>query len=117
MAGALDAVIALPNGINYRFGDNTNELPSTLKQKLLLARTYITRAPIMVFDEPGSGLDPEGDYKFIETLKSLRGNTTVLFISHRPSHIRLADTLLVFDKGYLRAAGPPNELLKQPASA
>jgi ATP-binding cassette subfamily C protein LapB len=117
MAGALDAVMALQNGINYCFGDNTNELPSTLKQKLLLARTYITRAPIMVFDEPGSGLDAEGDYKFIETLKSLRGNTTVLFISHRPSHIRLADTLLVFDKGYLRAAGPPSELLKQPASA
>ena len=117
MAGALEAVLALPKGIHYRFGDNTNELPSTLKQKLLLARTYITRAPIMVFDEPGSGLDTEGDHKFVETLKSLRGNTTVLFISHRPSHIRLADTLLVFDKGYLRAAGPPNELLKQPASA
>jgi ATP-binding cassette subfamily C protein LapB len=117
MAGALDTVMTLQNGINYRFGDNTNELPSTLKQKLLLARTYITRAPIMVFDEPGSGLDAEGDHKFVETLKSLRGNTTVLFISHRPSHIRLADTLLVFDKGYLRAAGPPSELLKQPASA
>lgn len=117
MSGALEAVLALPKGINYRFGDNTNELPSTLKQKLLLARTYITRAPIMVFDEPGSGLDIEGDHKFVETLKSLRGNTTVLFISHRPSHIRLADALLVFDKGYLRAAGPPNELLKQPASA
>ena len=117
MAGALSAVMALPNDINYRFGDNTNELPSTLKQKLLLARTYITRAPIMIFDEPGSGLDAEGDHKFVETLKSLKGKTTVLFISHRPSHIRLADTLLVFDKGYLRAAGPPNELLKQPASA
>ncbi|CAM3820439.1 peptidase domain-containing ABC transporter [Polynucleobacter antarcticus] len=117
MAGALSAVLALPNGINYRFGDNTNELPSTLKQKLLLARTYITRAPIMIFDEPGSGLDADGDYKFVETLKSLKGKTTVLFISHRPSHIRLADTLLVFDKGYLRAAGPPNELLKQPVSA
>ncbi len=117
MAGALSAVMALPNDINYRFGDSTNELPSTLKQKLLLARTYITRAPIMIFDEPGSGLDAEGDHKFVETLRSLKGKTTVLFISHRPSHIRLADTLLVFDKGYLRAAGPPNELLKQPVSA
>jgi len=117
MAGALSSVMALQNGINYRFGDNTNELPSSLKQKLLLARTYITRAPIMIFDEPGSGLDAEGDYKFVETLKSLKGKTTVLFISHRPSHIRLADTLLVFDKGYLRAAGSPDELLKQPTSA
>jgi len=114
MAGGLETVLSLPNGIDYRIGDNTNELPAGLKQKLLLARTYITRAPIMVFDEPGSGLDPEADNKFIEALKALKASkTTVLFISHRPSHIRIANTLLVFDKGYLRAAGPPNELLKQ----
>ena len=71
----------------------------------------------MLFDEPGTGLDDVGDKKFMEALNILRGRTTVVFISHRPSHIRLADTLLVFDKGYLRAAGPPDVLLKQPTAA
>lgn len=117
MAGALEQVLALPKGLEYRVGDNTNELPSSLKQKLSLARAYLTRAPIMLFDEPGTGLDEIGDKKFMETLNLLRGRTTVIFISHRPSHIRLADTLLVFDKGYLRAAGPPDALLKQPTAA
>ena len=117
MAGALEQIMALPKGIDYRVGDNTNELPSSLKQKLSLARAYLTRAPIMLFDEPGAGLDDYGDQKFMETLKALKGKATVLFISHRPSHIRLADTLLVMDKGYLRAAGPPDVLLKQPTAA
>ena len=117
MAGALEQVLALPKGIEYRVGDNTNELPSSLKQKLSLARAYLTRAPIMLFDEPGAGLDDEGDQKFMETLQALKGKATVIFISHRPSHIRLADTLLVLDKGYLRAAGPPDVLLKQSTSA
>ena len=117
MAGALDQVLALPKGLEYRVGDNTNDLPTNLKQKLSLARAYLTRAPIMLFDEPGAGLDELGDRKFMETLKEMKGKTTVIFISHRPSHIRLADTLLVLDKGYLRAAGPPNELLKQPTAA
>ncbi len=117
MAGALEQVLALPRGLEYRVGDNTNELPSSMKQKLSLARAYLTRAPIMLFDEPGTGLDEEGDQKFMKTLQSLKGNTTVLFISHRPSHIKLADTLLVFDKGYLRAAGPPEVLLAQPTAA
>ncbi len=117
MAGALEQIMALPRGIEYRVGDNTNELPSSLKQKLSLARAYLTRAPIMLFDEPGAGLDDYGDQKFMETLRALKGKATVLFISHRPSHIRLADTLLVMDKGYLRAAGPPDVLLKQPAAA
>ena len=117
MAGALEQIMALPRGIEYRVGDNTNELPSSLKQKLSLARAYLTRAPIMLFDEPGAGLDDYGDQMFMETLKALKGKATVLFISHRPSHIRLADTLLVMDKGYLRAAGPPDVLLKQPTAA
>jgi len=117
MAGALEQVLELPRGLEYRVGDNTNELPSSLKQKLSLARAYLTRAPIMLFDEPGTGLDDMGDKKFMETLQLLKGRTTVIFISHRPSHIRLADTLLVFDKGYLRAAGPPDVLLKQPTAA
>jgi len=117
MAGALEQILALPKGIEYRVGDNTNELPSSLKQKLSLARAYLTRAPIMLFDEPGAGLDDYGDQKFMEALQALKGKATVLFISHRPSHIRLADTLLVMDKGYLRAAGPPDVLLKQPSAA
>lgn len=117
MAGALDQVLALPQGLQYRVGDNTNELPASLKQKLSLARAYLTRAPIMLFDEPGSGLDEQGDRKFIETIKSFRGNTTVMFISHRPSHIKLADTLMIFDKGYLRASGAPDALLKQPVAS
>lgn len=117
MAGALEQVLALPKGLEYRVGDNTNELPSSLKQQISLARAYLTRAPIMLFDEPGAGLDEVADRKLMETLKALKGKATVIFISHRPSHIRLADTLLVIDRGYLRAAGPPNELLKQPVTA
>ena len=117
MAGALEQTLALPEGIQCRVGDNRNELSGSLKQKILLARAYLTRAPIMLFDEPGTGLDPEGDQKFMEALKSLKGRATVVFISHRPNHIRLADTLLVFDKGYLRASGKPEDLLRQPTAA
>lgn len=113
MAGALDQVLALPRGLEYRVGDNTNSLPSSLKQKISLARAYITRAPIMLFDEPGNALDSAGDRYFTDVMTSLKGKSTVLFISHRPSQILLADTLLVFDKGYLRAAAPPADILKQ----
>jgi len=117
MAGALEQVLALPQGLEYRVGDNTNELAASLKQKFSLARAYLTRAQILLFDEPGNGLDEIGDRKFIETMKRLRGNTTVVFISHRPSHIKLADTLMIFDKGYLRASGAPDALLRQPVAS
>lgn len=112
-AGALEQVQSLPHGLDYRVGDNASaQMPSSLHGKLSLARAYLTHSPIMLFDEPGAGLDKLGDSKFMEILQRLRGNTTVLFITHRPSHMRLADALMVFDSGYLRGFGKPEELLK-----
>jgi ATP-binding cassette subfamily B protein len=117
-AGALEQVQALPGGLDYRVGDNASEqLPASLRQKLALARAYLTRAPILLLDEPGTGLDNLGDARFMEMLDRLRGHTTVLFITHRPSHMRLADKLLVFERGYLRSAGKPSDLLRPPAKA
>lgn len=116
MAGCLEQVLALPGGLDFRGGDNNQDLSLSLRKKLALARAYLTRAPILLFDEPTAGLDPAADRKFAEVLLALKGKATVFFISHKPIHIKLADTLMVFDKGYLRAAGPPSELLRQPAS-
>lgn len=117
MAGALDQVNALPMGIDYRVGDNTNELGASLLQKLSLARAYLTQAPILLVDESAAGLDLAGDQAFMQSLELMRGKRTVIFITHRPSHMRMADILLIFDKGYLRASGPPEKLLKQVTAA
>ena len=118
MAGALAQVEELPKGLEYRVGDNASEqLPASLRQKLTLARAYLTNAPIMLFDEPGAGLDALGDRKFMEALDYFRGKKTVFFISHRPSHIKLADTVIVMDQGYVRAAGKPEDLFKTPSAA
>jgi ATP-binding cassette, subfamily C, bacterial LapB len=117
-AGALEQVLDLPKGLEYRIGDNASEqLPASLRQKLTLARAYLTEAPIMLFDEPGAGLDALGDRKFMEALENFRGKTTVFFISHRPSHIKLADTVIVLEQGYVRAAGKPQDLFKTPSAA
>ncbi len=117
-AGALEQVLDLPKGLEYRIGDNASEqLPASLRQKLTLARAYLTDAPIMLFDEPGAGLDALGDRKFMEALENFRGKTTVFFISHRPSHIKLADTVIVLEQGYVRAAGKPQDLFKTPSAA
>jgi ATP-binding cassette, subfamily C, bacterial LapB len=118
MAGALEETLALPKGLEDRLGDGFSEqLPASLRQKLSLARAYLTNAPIMLFDEPGAGLDDYGDQRFMQSLNQLKGRSTVFYISHRPSHIKLADTVLIFDRGYLRAAGKPSDLFKSPPAA
>lgn len=113
-AGVLDQILALPDGFNTRLGDaKSDQISDSLSQELALARAYIRRAPIMLFDEPVTGLDFEHDQQFARVVNEMRGETTVFIISHRPSHLKLADKILLFDKGYLRLAGRADEVRNQ----
>ncbi len=114
IAGVLDQVEALPGGLDYRIGDSASDrLPASMRQKMALARAYLSRAPILIFDEPGNGLDFGGDACFVAALKALKGKRTVLFISHRPSHMKLADRVLLFRNGALQGTADPANLFPQ----
>ena len=67
----------------------------------------------MLFDEPVTGLDFEGDQQFVRMVEEMRGTSTVFIISHRPGHFKLADKILLFEDGYLRLAGPADEVREQ----
>ena len=121
-AGVLDDVLALEQGsgkwkktgFDVRIGDSAGaQMPTSLLQRLNLARGYLKRAPIMLFDEPGNGLDYEGDQTFMKKVERLKGNTTVFLVTHRPSHLRLADKIVWMDAGHVRAVGPAEQIREQ----
>ena len=113
-AGVLDTILALPDGFDTRLGDGRSaQMSGSLTQSLSLARAYIKRSPIMLFDEPVTGLDFEGDQQFVRVVEEMRGTSTVFIISHRPGHFKLADKILLFEDGYLRLAGPADEVREQ----
>ena len=64
----------------------------------------------MLFDEPVNGLDFEGDRNFLQAVEYFRGQSTIFMVTHRPSHLKVADRILVFEAGYLRLAGPADEV-------
>lgn len=113
LAGALEQVNALPDQLNHRLGDTKRDLPESLMRKLALARAYITDAPIIILDEPSTNLDDFGSECLAKFFQENKGRKTIIFSSHRPSHLRLADKVMLFDKGYLMAAAPPDEVLSQ----
>jgi ATP-binding cassette subfamily C protein LapB len=114
LAGALNDVTLLPEGIQTRAGDSlTDRLPASLRQKISLARAYLTMSPILLFDEPANTLDMDGDRWFLDALRKLKGRSTIFLVTHRPSHIRLADMAVVLQGGYVRYAGAPAEALKR----
>jgi ATP-binding cassette subfamily C protein LapB len=110
----LDEILALPDGFETRLTDRLQrQLSNGFKQGLMLARAYAKNAPIYLLDEPAAHLDGEGDRALMHKLEALRGRATVFIVTHRPSHLRLADRVVVMDAGRILLNGPPGEVLLQ----
>jgi len=121
-AGVLDEIEAMAQGsgkwrrtgFDVRIGDSgAGQMPTSVLQRLNLARGYLKRSPIMLFDEPGNGLDFKGDQTFMAMVEELRHNTTCLLVTHRPSHLKICDKIVWLEYGNVRAYGPASEVLKQ----
>ncbi|VAW01272.1 HlyB/MsbA family ABC transporter [hydrothermal vent metagenome] len=110
-ANVMDDITALEYGFDTRIGDQSiQSLPSSFKQRISLARAYLKKAPILLLDEPAKTLDFDGDSAFMKSLQSIKGDTTILMVSHRPSHIKMADKILVLENGMVSKFGTPAEI-------
>ncbi len=110
--GIQDQIAALPDGIETRIGDQrVQQLNVGFKQRLAIARALLRKPRLLLLDEAARALDFEGDQAFADMIRGLRGNTTVVMVSHRPSHLKLCDQMIVLEAGAVVAAGKPDEVL------
>jgi len=88
-----------------------------LKQKLALARCFIKDAPIYLLDNPAASLDTDSELHLLKKLAALKGRATVLFTTFRPSHMRLADRVILLKDGQVVLDGPPDRVLERISAA
>jgi ATP-binding cassette subfamily C protein/ATP-binding cassette subfamily C protein LapB len=88
-----------------------------LKQRLALARCFIKDAPLYLLDNPAAALDTASELHLLKKLSGLRGHATVLFTTFRPSHMRLADRLILLKDGQVALDGPPDKVLERMSAA
>lgn len=81
-------------------------------QKIAIARSIISPAPIKILDEPTASLDPIAESKIYTEFETLMTDNTTIFISHRLGSTKLADEILVIDNGQLIEQGTHQDLLK-----
>jgi ATP-binding cassette subfamily C protein CydC len=82
-AGIGEVVRALPEGLATRCGEAGARFSGGQARRLALARALLTEAPVLILDEPASGLDPETERAFLETLGEATAGRTVILIVHR----------------------------------
>lgn len=80
-------------------------------QKLTVARSVLSPAPIVVLDEPNAALDPMSEMAFYSVYKDMLGKKTTLFISHRLGAVKAADRILVLRDTHLIAMDSHDELM------
>jgi len=91
---------------------NGFELSGGEWQKVALARAYMRDAPIIILDEPTAALDARSEYDVFKRFSEMTQNRTAVLISHRFSTVRMADRIIVMDKGEILEIGSHEELLR-----
>jgi ATP-binding cassette, subfamily C, bacterial LapB len=103
---------ALPDGLATRIsGTEARSISQGLLCRLSIARALVKKPPILLFDDPGNGLDRAGDAAFMTHLERCRGQSTVLLVTARPSHMRLADRVIEMRSGVVAADGVPEAMV------
>ncbi len=82
-------------------------------QKIALARAYMKDAQLLILDEPTAALDARAEYEVFQRFAELTKGKSAVLISHRFSTVRMADRILVLDKGQMIEMGSHEELLQQ----
>lgn len=112
MAGLKEDIDALPEGLNTRISNaRIAQLPNGFLQRFSLARTMLRPAPIILMDEPGSGMDKAGEEALMHCLQWLKGRSTIVIATLRPAHMRLADNIIFMQNGAILKMGNYDEIV------
>ena len=108
-----DAVAEFKDGYDTVVGERGVTLSGGQKQRTAIARTLLSGAPVMVFDDALSAVDAKTDEAIRTRLREAAGGSTLILIAHRVSTLMQADQIIVLENGRIVERGTHEELLKK----
>ena len=116
LAGLDEAINKLKNGIHTPLGKTMKggqDISGGQWQRVAIARSLISQAPVRILDEPTSALDPISESLLYSEFEKLMNGKTTVFISHRLGSTKLADEILVINAGKIIERGTHEVLMAQ----
>ena len=111
LAHAHEFIEGLPEGYRTDLSERAQNLSGGQRQRIAIARAFIRDTPVLILDEPTTGLDAESTDLVLGALRTLMKGKTTLIISHDLSLVRCADRILVMRAGRIEQVGTHTELL------
>ena len=110
--GIHDYIMSLPKGYNTVLTENAINFSGGQKQLLAIARTLLSKAEILIFDEVTSSLDTLLVEKIKDIFENLKLDHTIIIITHKKDVMKIADKIVVLNKGEIVGQGSHKELMK-----
>lgn len=112
-ADAHEFIEKLPDGYDTIVGQKGRMLSGGQRQRIAIARAMIRNAPVLILDEPTTGLDAASGYRVLEPLKRLMEGRTTIIISHDLAAVREADEIILLEGGRIRERGTHEDLIER----
>ena len=111
LANAHDFIVSMPEGYATMVGERGVTLSGGQRQRIAIARAIVRNAPILILDEPTTGLDAASEQAVIDALDRLMKGRTSVVIAHHLSTIRHANVIFVVNGSQVVEQGTHDELL------
>jgi len=113
LSGAHEFILELPEGYDTMVGEHGSNLSGGQRQRIAIARALITDPKIIIFDEATSALDYESEAIIQQNMRYICKGRTVFIIAHRLASVRMANRILVIDKGRVVESGGHKDLVER----
>ncbi len=114
-AGLLSFIKSLPDGFDHYVGESGLQLSGGQTRRLAIARALLKKAPCLVLDEPGEGLDARTEHDVMARILSFVEECTLLLVTHSLVGLPEMDRIVVLEEGRVSHQGTHEALLKSAA--
>ena len=111
-ANAHEFISKFQDGYYTVLAERGSNLSGGQRQRIAIARAFVRDTPILILDEPSTGLDAESTESVLQALRKLMKGKTTIIISHELNLIRDADQIIVIKEGQIEQMGTHDELIR-----
>lgn len=105
-ADAHEFIQALPHGYDTHLGQRARTLSGGQRQRLAIARALLRNTPVLLLDEPTTGLDSDSARRVLEPLRRLADGRTTILVTHDPVALEIAHRVIHLGAGRITEPDP-----------
>src|SRR5690625_71884 len=111
-AQIMDLIATLPGGIHTQMDEMGQRFSGGERQRIAFARVLLQQTPIILMDEPTTGLDPKTERELLDTMLTAAKDKTIIWVTHHLAGAEMMDKIIFLDQGKIALSGTHSDLIE-----